>query len=242
MNNHILNYFFADDTVILAHGRTTKFVISLQRGLIEIKKWCTLWCVAINTDKTRSVMFRNGHPRNNLQSLTFLKKSCLGTRRLKYLSLILDSKLTFRSHIKYNTDKFWAKGHVIIHLIGRKPPLSLNSKVLLFKQVLRPILIYASQIWGLADKTHLKEVQIMQNKIFSIMTNVPWYIRNDLIHKDLKRDSTEYHIQVLSRKFFQQITRNNNPTISEQLNFTKNNVKYPSPYAITKWTLPLKHP
>ncbi|GBN05498.1 putative RNA-directed DNA polymerase from transposon X-element, partial [Araneus ventricosus] len=67
VNNHITNCFFADDTAILAQGSTTKFVIrTLQRGLIEIEKWCTLWRVAINTDKTRSVMFRKGHPRNNL--------------------------------------------------------------------------------------------------------------------------------------------------------------------------------
>ncbi|GBO45706.1 putative RNA-directed DNA polymerase from transposon X-element, partial [Araneus ventricosus] len=243
VNNHITNCFFADDTAILAQGSTTKFVIrTLQRGLIEIEKWCTLWRVAINTDKTRSVMFRKGHPRNNLQSLTFFEEELSWDKEVKYLGLILDSKLTFHSHIKYNTDKFWAKVHVIIPLIGRKSPLSLNNKVLLFKQILRPILTYASQIWGLAAKTHLKKVQIMQNKILRIMTNAPWYIRNDVIHKDLKLESAENHIQVLSRKFFQQITRNTNPTILEQLNFTNNNGKYPFPYATTKWTLPLKPP
>ncbi|GBN96120.1 hypothetical protein AVEN_162765-1 [Araneus ventricosus] len=62
------------------------------------------------------------------------------------------------------------------------------------------------------------------------MTNAPWYIGNDVIHKDLKLESTENHIQVISRKFVQQITRNNNPTILEQLNFTNNNGKYPFPY------------
>ncbi|GBO04938.1 RNA-directed DNA polymerase from mobile element jockey [Araneus ventricosus] len=39
MKNHIINFFFADDTAILAQGSTTKFVIrTLQRGLIEIGK------------------------------------------------------------------------------------------------------------------------------------------------------------------------------------------------------------
>ncbi|GBN21478.1 RNA-directed DNA polymerase from mobile element jockey [Araneus ventricosus] len=235
MNKHVINGFFADDTEILAQGSTTKFVIrTLQRGLIEIEKWCTLWRVAINTDKTRSVMFRKGHPRNILQSLTFFEEQLSWDKEVKYLGLILDSKLTFRSHIKYNIDKFWTKVHVIIPLIGRKSPLFLNNKVLLFKQILRPILTYASQIWGLATKTHLKKVQIMQNKILRIIPNAPWYIRNDVTHKDFKLESTENHIQVFSRKFFQQITRNNNPTILEQLNFTNNNGKYPFPYATTK--------
>ncbi|GBN84141.1 putative RNA-directed DNA polymerase from transposon BS [Araneus ventricosus] len=242
MNNHIVNCFFADDTAILDQDSTTKFVLrTIQLGLIEIEKWCTLWCVAVNTDKTRSVMFRKGHPRNNLQSLTFFEE-LFWDMEVKYLGLILDSKLTFRSHIKYNTGKLWGKVQVIIPLIGRKSPLSLNNKVLLFKQILRHILTYASQIWVFDAKTHLKKVQIMQNKILRIMTNAPWYIRNDVIHKDLKLESTENHIQVITRKFVQEITRNNNPTILEQLNFINNNGKYPFPYATTKWTLPIKPP
>ncbi|GBO46472.1 RNA-directed DNA polymerase from mobile element jockey [Araneus ventricosus] len=187
MNNHIINCFFAEDTAILAQGSTTKLVIrTLQRELIEIEEWCTLWRVAINTDKTSFVKFRKGHPRKNQQSLTFFEEDLSWGMEIKYLGLILDPKLTFRNHIKYNTDKFWAKVREIIPLIGRKSPLFLKNKVLLFKQILRPILTYASEIWGLAVKTHLKKVQIMQNKILRIMTNAPWYIRNDVIHKDLK--------------------------------------------------------
>ncbi|GBN77945.1 hypothetical protein AVEN_115795-1 [Araneus ventricosus] len=128
MNNHIINCFFVDDTAILAQGSTSKFMIrTLQRGLIEIEKWCTLRHVTINADKTGPVMFHKGHPRNNLQSLTFFEEELSWDKEVKYHGLILDSKLTFRSHIKYNTDKFWAKVHVIIPLIGRKSPLSLNK-------------------------------------------------------------------------------------------------------------------
>ncbi|GBN11977.1 hypothetical protein AVEN_214640-1 [Araneus ventricosus] len=105
-------------------------------------------------------MFRKGHPKNNLQSLTFFEEELSSDKEVKYLGLILDSRLTFRSHIKYNTDKFWAKVHVIIPLTGKKSPLSLNNKVLLFKQILRPILTYASQISGLAAKTHLKKCKL----------------------------------------------------------------------------------
>ncbi|GBN31687.1 hypothetical protein AVEN_62078-1 [Araneus ventricosus] len=58
------------------------------------------------------------------------------------------------------------------------------------------------------------------------MNDAPCNIRNN-IHKDLKTVSIENHTQLISRKFFQQITRNNNQTILEELNFTKTNEKYP---------------
>ncbi|GBN07503.1 putative RNA-directed DNA polymerase from transposon BS, partial [Araneus ventricosus] len=51
--NFIINCFFADDTAILVQGSTTKFIIkTLQKGLNEIENWCTLWRIAINTEKT----------------------------------------------------------------------------------------------------------------------------------------------------------------------------------------------
>ncbi|GBO28350.1 hypothetical protein AVEN_220576-1 [Araneus ventricosus] len=158
MHNHIINCFFADDTAILSRDSSTKLVIrTLQHGLIEIEEWCALWCVAINTDKTSFVMFRKGHSRKNLQSLTFFEEDLSWGMEIKYLGLILGPKLTFRNHIKYNTDKFLRKVREIIPLIGRKSPLFLKNKVLLFKQILRPILTYASEIWGLVVKTHSKK-------------------------------------------------------------------------------------
>ncbi|GBO42031.1 putative RNA-directed DNA polymerase from transposon X-element [Araneus ventricosus] len=43
--NQIMNCFFADDTAIIAQGSTINFVThTLQKGLKNIKKWCTKWC------------------------------------------------------------------------------------------------------------------------------------------------------------------------------------------------------
>ncbi|GFT62956.1 hypothetical protein TNCV_1607421 [Trichonephila clavipes] len=38
---------------------------------------------------------------------------------------------------------------------GRNSPLSLENKVILYKQVLRPIITYASPVWGAAAATHM---------------------------------------------------------------------------------------
>ncbi|GBN12650.1 putative RNA-directed DNA polymerase from transposon BS, partial [Araneus ventricosus] len=60
----IMNCFFADDTAILAQGSTINYAIhTLQKDLNNIEKWCTLWRVAINTDKTHAVLFRKGTSR-----------------------------------------------------------------------------------------------------------------------------------------------------------------------------------
>ncbi|GBM94115.1 putative RNA-directed DNA polymerase from transposon BS [Araneus ventricosus] len=241
--NQIMNCFFADDTAILAQGSTINYVIhTLQKGLNNIEKWCTLWRVAINTDKTHAVMFRKGTSRKELKTLSFFDEDLTWDKEVKYLGLILDDKLTFRSHLKYNTEKFWAKVHLLIPLIGRRSPLTLENKLLLFQQVLRPILTYATQIWGLAAFSNRKKAQILQNKILRIIVNAPWYVRNSVIHNDLKIQTIDEFIKELSRNFFQKLVNHTNPTVLDQLNYTHNNGKYAFPYATTKWSTPLKPP
>ncbi|GBM25928.1 RNA-directed DNA polymerase from mobile element jockey [Araneus ventricosus] len=106
-NDNILNCLFADDSAILPQGSNIKYVIhSLQLQLNEIEKRCTLWRVAINTEKTKAILFRKGHSNKPLKSLTFLVEVLSWDHQVKYLGLILDHKLTFQQHARYNCDKF----------------------------------------------------------------------------------------------------------------------------------------
>ncbi|GFT21219.1 probable RNA-directed DNA polymerase from transposon X-element [Trichonephila clavipes] len=105
---------------------------------------------------------------------------------VKYLGLHIDSRLTFKKHIDYLSEKFWGKISLAISLVGRRSPLSLENKVILYKQILRPVITYGSPVWGATAATHMKKIQVMQNKILRVMTNAPGYVRNDVIHNDLQ--------------------------------------------------------
>ncbi|GBM36583.1 hypothetical protein AVEN_162023-1 [Araneus ventricosus] len=98
--------------------------------------------------------------------------------------------------------------------------------MILYKQVILPMLTCAAQIWGLAAKTHKKKIQRLQNKILRILTNAHWYVRNDVIHQDLKIESIEDCIQKLSRKFCIQNIDHQNPAISKQVQFAQPSCPY----------------
>ncbi|GBM26703.1 hypothetical protein AVEN_124994-1 [Araneus ventricosus] len=117
--------------------------------------------------------------------------------------------------------------------------LSLNNKVLLYKQVLMPILTYAAQIWGLSAKTHRKKVQTLQNKILRMKLRIH---RNEVLHNDLRIEAIENHVKNISRIFFSKIADHPNPLINNQLEFAHNIGKYPYPYSSTKWRRPRKPP
>ncbi|GBN28313.1 hypothetical protein AVEN_270339-1 [Araneus ventricosus] len=86
--------------------------------------------------------------------------------------------------------------------MGKNSKLSLRNKLLLYKTLMRPIMSYASPIWGAAAKSHINKLEAAQNKIASQITQVPWYVRNKQIQKELKLTPLLDHFRKLATKFF----------------------------------------
>ncbi|GBN65804.1 hypothetical protein AVEN_85677-1 [Araneus ventricosus] len=90
--------------------------------------------------------------------------------------------------------------------------------------------------------TNRKKIQIIQNKILSIITDAPWYIRNDVIHSDLHIETVDGFITHLQVNSSTVLLTNSNDIIACQTLFTNNSGKHKFPYSTTKWTLLLKPP
>jgi len=60
-------------------------------------------------------------------------------------------------------------------ILGRKSELSLASKLLLYKSILKPIWTYGIPLWGTASHWNIKILQRFQNKALRTMVNAPWY-------------------------------------------------------------------
>ncbi|GFX48415.1 RNA-directed DNA polymerase from mobile element jockey [Trichonephila clavipes] len=98
-------------------------------------------------------------------------------------------------------------------LISRKCKLPIRHKVLPYKLFLRPILLYASPIYASAAVTHLKKLHVFQNKHLRKITNAPWFVRNEILHKDRKIDPILDFIKNQSKKFFDRLPQIPNQSI-----------------------------
>lgn len=138
---------------------------------------------------------------------------CYG-RETKYLGIYLDSTLTWRKHIDHCIRKFFKAKHDLAHLLYNKA-MSMENKLLLFKTVLLPILLYCAPVWGPAANTNIQKLQTLQNKTLRSIRKAPWYQRNDCIHRDLNILPIRQTIINRSEKFY-----NNIPLIPNELLFT----------------------
>ena len=194
---------FADDTAVLARGLSLAYIIrSLQHHINELETWLDRWRIKINVSKSAAVMFTR-----KLRDLP-AKLKMYGTeldwlKTTRYLGVILDSRLTWKPHLQYISDKYRLNTIKLNKLIGRHSPLNLQNKLLLYKVIMRPVITYAAPVWGGACRTTLEKFERLQSSTLRhkvICANR--YMRNDDILKALNIPSLKKFIGQMATKFF----------------------------------------
>ncbi|GFX37019.1 RNA-directed DNA polymerase from mobile element jockey [Trichonephila clavipes] len=223
---------FADDAAIITQASTPENVRSkLQTYLYKLKKWLRLWRISINTEKSKAIIFKKGNYRRTPPPpLKLFQSQIAWYKKVDYLGVTLDSKLTFKDHLNKIICKFKKTLASLHPLLGRKSKLTLNRKRIIYIQYLQPLLTYACQIWGIAAELHLNKLQIIQNKALRTILDVPVYVPRRYLHKELKILPVNSRIKQLSKKFHDQTANHNNPTIQVQSTFVnrpRDSHKYP---------------
>lgn len=184
-NDGVLTATFADDTALLATGQDMQTTIAkLQSAINNVNSWTRKWRIKLNEGKSTHVNFTNKH-------YVYLPVMINGqivphANEAKYLGMTLDAKLRWKSHVKKKREQLGMKYRQMYWLIGGNSELSVHNKLLLYKQVLKPIWIYGIQLWGCTKKSNIQVMQTLQNKVLRCIVRAPWYIRNADIHRDLK--------------------------------------------------------
>jgi hypothetical protein len=75
-------------------------------------------------------------------------------------------------------------------LLNKKSDLSIRNAVLLYKQLIRPMMDYACPAWRSAARSHVRRLQVLQSKCLRLATGSPWYVSN---RKDDKADDESSH-------------------------------------------------
>ena len=102
----------------------------------------------------------------------------------KYLEVTLDAKLHWKAHVKKKREEIGLKYKKMYWLMGRRSALSVQSNLMLYKQILKPVRT-TTYSWLCTKQTNADIIQRFQNKILRNIDDAPWYIRNADLHRDL---------------------------------------------------------
>jgi len=207
-----LTAFYADDTAIVTKSVNPNHAVhKLTEKVPEVESWCKDWKVAINAQKSNILVIRKTKRHNPITTdVQIFGESVPIVKKANYLGLTISDNLTWKHHITNVTNKAKAAMTKLRPLLGRRSKLPLNLKRLLYLTTIRPILTYASPAIACLSPSDLKKLQICQNKIMREMVDAHRYVRNNLIHRDLKIETIGEHMAKLNVGFYKRALSRNN--------------------------------
>ena len=154
---------FSDDLAVLINGIDTLTLSDLmQQALNKAQPWLTKYGLSISASKSAAVIFTNKkkwtqHP------IKIGGESILFKKEVKYLGVILDSKLSGTSHVKHKIGK--AKRHLMAYhyaiskKYGPKPILMRRA----YNTIVIPALTHGCHVFG--DKCQQENIKKSLNKL-----------------------------------------------------------------------------
>lgn len=154
-----------------------------------------------------------------LDGKTFEWKDCV-----TYLGVDLNRKLNFQPHI----DKVIAKARrmvgVLYCLLKRNNSVTTNSKIALYRSVIRPIMTYACPIFSNCPKTHFNKLQIQQNKCLRMALNAEFRTSVSKMHTESRVPTIREFVDKITDRFYRKSSLHSNELISSLGRYTLDDV------------------
>ncbi len=133
---------YADDLVILS-----KSPLGLQAALGKLGTFCHTWKLEVNTKKTKIVVFR---PSKKLDDVTFTfgKHNIEVVEEIVYLGISWSYSGDFKVAIKKLKIKAMRAYFKVISSLKSQSILTFKLQSKLFDSIVKPIMLYGSQVWG----------------------------------------------------------------------------------------------
>lgn len=176
---------YADDLAIYySHELGHVIVTELQSALNKLEKYYFKWKLKLNSDKTQSIFFTRKRKLCFLpdRNLNLSEREIPWLENVKYLGIFLDKKITFNKHVTYIVEKVNLYKKILYPLINRNSNLNIDNKMLIVKVIFQAIILYGCPVWGNCAKTHIKRLQIAQNKLLKMVLRLPWHFSTIRLH------------------------------------------------------------
>jgi len=198
-------------------SRTPVLLVShLQSYFSHFERWLTEWRIAINFSKSSAIIFpRAGRRFIQPRSMTLYGDPINWVDTIRYLGVTLGKRLSWSPHIEQVSRRTAQRMGLLSSLLNRRSDLTIRKGVLLYKQLIRPLMDYAYPTWRSASRTDARRLQVLQSKCLRLVTGAPWYHSNRQIHEDLGVPFFADHISALTASFYSRLADVENPFVRQ---------------------------
>ena len=210
---------YADDTALyssIENYNLPELVNRMESGLAEIESYFSSWKIGLNTTKTESILFTKSKimiDKLDANRIHFKGTTLEWQNVVKYLGVLLDSKLLMKQNIENNIVKARKATGLLYSLLKKNSAVPLKSKITLYRSYIRPILTYACPVYANAAKLHIKKLQVAQNKNLRMVLSAPYRTQSHLLHKRTNIPTIKDFIAKLTKSFYRNSARSENELV-----------------------------
>ena len=148
-NTYLHCLMYADDVVVLSES-----ALDLQEKLKKLEAYCADWCLNVNIDKTKVMIFDKAG-RVIKSNFVFQNEIIECVSSYRYLGLHVSASGTF-SYAKSELYKKGLKAYFKLckNILNLYP--CLRTSLHIFDHTVKPILLYGSEIWGIYNPANSK--------------------------------------------------------------------------------------
>ena len=137
-----------DDGVVLVIGIVLPTECEImQHTLKGIEKWCFNHQLSVNLSKTQMVLFTRKYKIEMMKNINSYQQELTCSKQVKYLGVILDSKLNWKVHVDAKCQKALVAFYQLRRVTGKTWGYSPKIVHWIYTMVIRPMLSYAAVVW-----------------------------------------------------------------------------------------------
>ena len=184
VSEYIFSILFADDTNMFMSGKNMQELEQkFNSEMIKVFQWIETNKLSLNIKKTQFMLFHGKRIVDHVPNIVINGIAISSTKSIKFLGVMVDDKLSWKTHIDYISNKVSKSIGVLYKLHNYLDCKTLRG---LYFSFIYPYLTYCNEVWGLSYSSYRNRLFLLQKRAVRIICHSPCKrTHTDPLFKDL---------------------------------------------------------
>jgi hypothetical protein len=222
-NTKVITY--ADDIVAYtSHVRAKKAQVNLNNYLEKVATYMKEWRLKTNLEKCEAIKIRTQRSYPNWYRFTpevkYGNQVIKNVKMITYLGVDFEEAFKFNSHVKKILMKAKKAAVAYSTVLSQRCKLKNTIKVILYKQIIRPILTYGHAAWANVSQNPLENIKIFERRQLRYATGKFrkhgfYYYPNEELYRFAKIEDIGTVMKIQDKKLIRRMEQSENPKVVE---------------------------